>query len=183
MNAFESVVAMVLRREGYWTQTSFKVELSKEQKRAIGRPSSPRWEIDLVAYRGRTNEVLAVECKSYLDSSGVGFDGVTLSPAGRYKLFTDEPLRETVLAQVRDQLFHSGACAASPKVTLCLAAGKLKYPKREHELKSYFDEKRWRFIGPAEIRGYLSKCVDASYEDDVAFVVAKILARAEGKVL
>ena len=67
MDAFESLVSLLLRRDGYWTATSVKVELTKMQKRAIGRPSSPRWEIDLVAYKPATNELLAVECKSFLD--------------------------------------------------------------------------------------------------------------------
>ena len=78
MDAFEQVVASILQRKGYWTQTSVKVELTKEEKRAIGRPSSPRWELDVVGYRGSSNELLVVECKSYLDSYGVrasAFDG------------------------------------------------------------------------------------------------------------
>jgi hypothetical protein len=52
MDAFENVMALLLRRHGCWTATSVKVELTKEQKVAIGRPSSPRWEIDLLAYKG-----------------------------------------------------------------------------------------------------------------------------------
>jgi len=65
MDAFESLVAMLLRHDGYWTIPSFKVNLTKEEKRAIGRHSSPRWELDLIAYKGSTNEILAVECKSF----------------------------------------------------------------------------------------------------------------------
>ena len=59
MNAFEDLVALLLRAEGYWTQTSFKVALTKSEKREIGRPSSPRWEIDIVAFGGGHNELLA----------------------------------------------------------------------------------------------------------------------------
>jgi len=40
-------------------------------RREIGRPSSPRWELDIVAYSGRDNLLLVVECKSRLDSQGV----------------------------------------------------------------------------------------------------------------
>jgi hypothetical protein len=47
--AFEQVIAELLWRNGYWVQTSFKVELTKLEKIKIGRPSSPRWEIDIVA--------------------------------------------------------------------------------------------------------------------------------------
>ena len=47
--------------------------MTKAQKREVGRPSTPRWEIDLVAYKAAKNELLAVECKSFLDSTGVIF--------------------------------------------------------------------------------------------------------------
>src|SRR4051794_22034801 len=33
-------------------------------RREIGRPSSPRWELDIVAYSGRDNLLLVLECKS-----------------------------------------------------------------------------------------------------------------------
>jgi hypothetical protein len=54
MDAFESVIAMLLRREGYWIHPSFKVELTKEEKRQVGKHSTPRWEIDLIAYNALT---------------------------------------------------------------------------------------------------------------------------------
>jgi hypothetical protein len=49
MDAFEQVVSEILWLEGNWVRQSVKVELTKEEKRAIGRPSSPRWELDIVA--------------------------------------------------------------------------------------------------------------------------------------
>lgn len=73
MDAFESLVSMLLRHQGYWTTPSFKVELTKDEKVQIGRPSSPRWELDLIAYEASKNEVGAIECKSLLDSRGVHF--------------------------------------------------------------------------------------------------------------
>ena len=42
MDSFEEVIAAILQRKGYWTQTSVKVELTKAEKRKIGRDSSPR---------------------------------------------------------------------------------------------------------------------------------------------
>ncbi|MFH1923025.1 MAG: hypothetical protein ABIP48_24440, partial [Planctomycetota bacterium] len=61
MDAFESVIASILDRQGFWTRTEVKVELTKQEKRDIGRPSSPRWEIDVVAYQPGTNELRVVE--------------------------------------------------------------------------------------------------------------------------
>ena len=92
MDAFEQVVSEILWREGFWVRTSVKVELTKDEKRQIGRPSSPRWELDIVAYCGRDNLLRVVECKSYLDSPGVGhdwLDGANVKAAGRFKLFSD----------------------------------------------------------------------------------------------
>lgn len=177
MDAFEAVIALLLRAQGYWTCTSFKVELTKAEKRAIGRHSVPRWEIDIVAYKGATNELLAVECKSYLDSPGVTFDGTALVPASRYKLFTEKRTRDVVLSRMASQLAASGACAANPKVGLALAAGKLRHPKREADLAAYFATNGWQLYGPGRIAELLHQCVDARYENDVAFVTAKILGR------
>lgn len=93
MDAFESLISMLLRHDGYWTIPSFKVELTKAEKRQVGRFSSPRWEIDLIAYCGATNEVLAIECKWFLDSRGVLFRSGKFDPPKRYKMFTDADLR------------------------------------------------------------------------------------------
>ena len=41
MDAFESNVAEVLWRDGYWVQNAVKVDLTKDDKSKINRPSSP----------------------------------------------------------------------------------------------------------------------------------------------
>lgn len=88
MDAFESVVATILQHRGYWVRSSFKVDLPKAEKARLGRPSLPRPELDLVAYKGQGNVVRVVECKSYLDSVGVSmsaFDGSNAKLAERFK--------------------------------------------------------------------------------------------------
>ena len=40
MDAFETVIASILQRQGYWTLTSVKVELTKAEKRPNGISSS-----------------------------------------------------------------------------------------------------------------------------------------------
>ena len=57
MDSFEQVVSEILWMDGYWVRTSVKVDLTKEEKVQIGRPSSPRWELDIVAYSGRNNSL------------------------------------------------------------------------------------------------------------------------------
>jgi hypothetical protein len=181
VDAFENVIASILQRHGYWTLTSFKVELSKAEKRAIGLPSAPRWELDIVAYQGRHNELRVVECKSFLDSPGVeraAFDGTNPKAASRYKLFSDARLRRVVLRRLERQLLEAGFCRKNPTVKLCLAAGKIRGDGQW--LHQHFERKGWVLWGPDFIRSELRALRDSGYEDSVAAVVAKILLR-EGK--
>jgi len=181
MNAFESLIALLLRRQGYWTQTSFKVELTKAEKRAIGRPSSPRWELDLLAYKGSSNEVLAVECKSYLDSPGVGFIGGQFQPPERYKLFSEPRLRRVVLSRLGKQLEEAGATGPNPAMRLCLAAGKVARKSDRAGLVARFKTEGWGLFDEAWIRQGLADTSGAAYEDDVAFIVAKLLLRRDSE--
>ena len=178
MDAFETIVATLLQRDGYWTQTGFKVNLTKAEKRRIGRPSSPRWEIDVVAYKGSANKILAVECKSFLDSTGVVFRNGTFETENRYKLFTDNVLRNTVLKRLTKQLEEVGACARSAKVTLGLATGKIARKTDRAGLESHFSSKGWVLLDDEWIAKSLRRTSDAGYENDVAHVVAKILLRS-----
>lgn len=178
MDAFENLVSLILSRNGWWVSGGVKVELSKAEKRAIGRPSSPRWELDLVAYKGATNKVLVVECKSFLDSRGVVFDGLVGRKAtNRYKLFNDSTLRRTVFRRLVTQLTTIGACSAAPEVTLCLAAGKIASSQDRAKLSAHFETKGWLLFDEEWLCGELGRFSDAGYEDEVAIVVAKLLRR------
>jgi hypothetical protein len=180
VDAFEELVALLLRREGYWTASSVKVELSKSQKLAIGRPSSPRWEVDLVAYRARTNELLAVECKSYLDSRGVLYRCGAFEPRRRYKLFHEARLRELVLRNLARQMVAAGACRPNPRVILCLAVGRMATRCERPALDAWFKRRRWRLLDDAWMRTSLMTASAAGYENDVVYVVAKLLGRGNG---
>lgn len=178
MDAFEEVIAAILQQKGYWTQTSVKVELTKAEKRKIGRDSSPRWELDVVAYRGKDNSIKVVECKSYLDSYGVdcaAFEGSNQSAQSRYKLFFEGRLRRVVFGRLKKQMVSRGFCRTSPRVQLCLAAGKIRGD--EGFLRSHFEKNGWLLIGPDSIREELGKFIDSSYENSVAAIVTKLLLR------
>ena len=128
VDAFEQVVSEILWREGFWVRTSFKVELTPDHKKAISRPSSPRWEIDVVGYHPADNVLRIVECKSFLDSLGVGakwLDPANELAGGRYKLFSDANLRKVVLNRLTAQFIEAGMCLSKPKIKLCLACGKI----------------------------------------------------------
>ncbi len=177
MDAFETLIALLLKRDGYWTTTSFRVALTKDDKQAIGRHSSPRWELDVLAYKGAKNEVLVVECKSYLDSRGVVFRNGSFEPPTRYKLFTDDKLRDVVLARLQEQLVASGACRRSPRVTLCLAAGNVARVTDREGLRMHFGAQRWQLFDEDWICERLMSTASAGYENDVAHVAAKLILR------
>jgi len=178
MDSFEALIKTLLEREGFWVRSSLKVNLTKEDKRGIHRPSCPRWEIDLVAYKAATNELRLVECKSYLDSYGVrvssfaGTDG-----ADRYKLFTDSNLRSVVIKRLISELVEVGSCLPDPSVTLCLAAGKVKSQRDRDALRQHFNENGWLLWDDQWICKALRNVSNGSYENDVASVVAKLLLR------
>jgi hypothetical protein len=175
MDAFESVIAMLLRRDGYWTHPSFKVELSAEEKQKIGRPNCPRWETDMIAYKPAKNELLVVECKSFLDSDGVKFRNGQFEKATSYKLFGEDVLREVVLNRLVSQMVDSGACLPKPTVILCLAAGKIANVTDREGLNQHFKANRWLLFDRAWIVKRLMTASNADYENDVIFVVTKLL--------
>lgn len=177
MNAFEALISMLLRHEGYWTTPSFKVMLSKAARRKIGLPSAPRWELDLIAYQGSTNRVLIVECKSFLDSVGVVFRNGKFEPPQRYKLFTNATLRRAVIKQLIEQLVSNGACAANPQVTLCLAAGNIATKTDALGLRKEFHKQGWELFDRLWIRKRLENASKMGYENDIAFIVSKILLK------
>ncbi len=128
MDAFEQVVSEIPGTVGLWVRTSINVELTPKQKALIGRPTSPRWELDIVAYSGLENLLYAVERKSYLNSRRVTFAGLTgadTATAGRYKLFSkaNDTLRKVVFDRLKTQLNEPPTTASlpNPKVRLCLA--------------------------------------------------------------
>lgn len=184
MDAFESLVAMLLSHKGYWVRRSLKVELTKPEKKAIGTPSMPRLELDLVAYKGATNELLVVECKSFLDSTGVrfaGFDGSSTAFAKRYKLFNSQAMRNIVFNRLSEQLVATGSYAPSPKVRLALAAGKIRNDADREHLHALFQRNGWALFDEAWLADRLAVAAKTGYENDVAAIVSKLLLRKAKK--
>lgn len=176
MDAFEELVAEVLRADGYRVHQGYKIDLSTADKRALGNPSMPRPEIDLIAYKAGTGELLSLECKSYFDSGGV--HARDLLPGGRnaqrYKMFVNAELRTMVLQRLGEQLAASGAVAGRPQPKLGLIYG---YATRANTaiLEQHFAEQGWGLYGPAWLKAHLQKMALRSYDNQVASVVAKLL--------
>ncbi|WP_339028963.1 hypothetical protein WI604_30245 [Bradyrhizobium symbiodeficiens] len=178
MDAFEQVVAEILWLQGQWVRTSVKVDLNKEEKRKIGRPSSPRWELDIVAYSGRSNLLSVVECKSYLDSFGVHAKGFNSKApaASRYKLFNDAVLRETVFGRLKRQFYDAGFCPKNPTIKLCLACGKIAEKSRA-SIGAHFQQNGWELWDEAWLRKHLELIAKSGYENHASAVVSKLLLR------
>lgn len=182
MDAFEAVVAMILEGHGYWARTSYKVALTKPEKVEIGRPSSPRWELDVVGYKPAANELLVVECKSYLDSYGVRHAHFrTTEQAGnkRYKLFNEPETWEVVSRRLVRQLVEKGLILPEPRVQLCLAAGNVRNEADREKLSALFDERGWQLWDEYWLNAQLRDLADSKYENEVAAVVAKLLLRPD----
>lgn len=179
MDHFESIVATLLEAEGYWVRRSFKVNVTKEEKRQIGKHSIPRPEVDLLALHFSKNEVLALEAKSFLDSPGVNLAQLLEEhevPEGRYKLFTSELYRKIVLSRLHQELIACGMANSHTTITVGLAAGKV-YQGKSEPIREFMHSRAWLFWSPEDIKQKVTSLAELGYENDPAIITAKILMR------
>lgn len=179
MDYFEGIIATLLEAEGYWVRQSFKVELTKEEKREIGKPSIPRPEIDLLALDFANNQILALEAKSFLDSPGVKLVDLEQKhsvPSGRYKLFTSSRYRSVVLTRLLGVLQAKGMADDNTKITLGLAAGKV-YRGESAPIRRFIEKRKWFFWSPEDIKERVTALAASGYENNPAIITAKILMR------
>ena len=151
MNAFEQLVAEILWMDGYWVRTSVKVDLTKKEKVLIGRHSNPRWELDIVAYRGRDNVLRVVECKSYLFSRGVAlcaFNGKNAKFAKRFKPFCDANLRKLFSTDCANSSLIQVPAPQMPQSNLAQLRGRIASAAVDREgLHKTFGGKGWDLVG------------------------------------
>lgn len=179
MDYFEGIIKTLLEHEGYWVRQSFKVSLTKQEKRDIGKHSIPRPEVDILAFKPETNHVIAFEAKSYLDSPGVKLSELDNSyeiPEGRYKLFTCENYRNIVFSRMKQDLLELGMGTPETKITLGLAAGNV-YQSKSEEIRKLFQQQGWEFLSPEDIREKVTDLAAKGYENEPSIITAKILMR------
>ena len=103
----------------------------------------PRHEIDILAYKPAQSELMWVECKSYLDSTGVPVgaftNGNTMTKIDT-KMFVDDKLRKVVSNALVRQLVDAKLILPNPKITYALVAGKIR-GQDEEELVNHFNSK------------------------------------------
>jgi hypothetical protein len=176
---FEGLIKTLLEHEGYWVRQSFKVNLTREEKRDIGKPSIPRPEIDILAFKPGENQVIAFEAKSYLDSPGVKLNELVQShkiPEGRYKLFTCDNYREIVFSRMKQDLIDLGMGTNDTEITLGLAAGNV-YQSKSEEIRKFLNSKGWSFLSPEDIREKVTGLAEKGYENEPSIITTKILMR------
>ncbi len=179
MDYFESIIKTLLENEGYWTRQSFKINVTKEEKRLIGKPTIPRPEIDLIAYKPEENEILVIEVKSYLDSTGVNLSHLQKEykiPEGRFKLFTCQNYREIVFQRLIKDLLNEGLIQKELPARLGLVAGNV-HKNIEQEMKTYFKDSDIFFWGPSDIKAKIEALAEKGYENEPTVIAAKILLR------
>lgn len=179
MDYFEGIIKTLLEQDGYWVRQSFKVNLTKQEKRDIGKHSMPRPEIDLLAFKPHGNHIIVLEAKSYLDSPGVRVNDLKQryeTPEGRYKLFTCNNYREIVLDRLKKDLMEIGMVTNEISISLGLAAGNV-YQSKSTEIKELFVEKGWLFWSPEDIKEKVYELASKGYENEPAIITAKILMR------
>jgi len=179
MDHFEAIVTTLLEADGYWVRQSFKVNLTKEEKVHIGKPSIPRPEIDLLALNLAQDEILALEAKSFLDSPGVDLNELKMTcdkPDGRYKLFTCERYRTIVFDRLLADLVALGMASPKTRIRLGLAAGRVRSGQAD-ALKAFMQERQWVLWSPEIIKQNVEALARRGYENDPAIITAKILMR------
>lgn len=179
MDYFESTVKTLFEREGYWVRQSFKVNLTKDEKRKIGKHSIPRPEIDLLAYKPEINVIYAIEAKSFIDSLGVKISDLFEKheiPEGRYKLFTCKNYRTIVFNRLKIDLIENGMGNANTQIILGLVAGKV-YQSKTIEVRNLFQNEGWFFWSPEDVRSKIISLANTSYENEPSIITAKILLR------
>ncbi len=181
MDCFETIAATLFEFDGYWVRRSFKVNVTQQDKKSLGKDSMPRPEIDLLAFKPREDLIIAFEAKSYLDSPGVPLAEITTpqeKSEGRYKIFTCETYRNIIIKQLREDLIAKGMARESTKIKLGLIAANVKGGEEAStQLANHMKLQGWEFWGPATVTEKLEALAGLDYENDVAVIASKILKK------
>lgn len=179
MDAFEQIVGLLLENDKYWVRHSVKVNLTKAEKVKINKPSTPRPEIDIVAFDVVQNILFLLEVKSYLDSGGVVYEKVVEEnefPKGRYKILTSKLYQDTIISRLKNDWISAGLINKKTKFSFGLIAGNI-YKNKEDELTKHFIKNNWFFWGPTIIKQKLIDLSKKGYENSTITIVTKLMTK------
>jgi hypothetical protein len=172
MEGFESIVSAIFEHQKYWVRRNMRLELPVERR---SKRHSPRPEVDIVAYSPAAQEVLAVECKSWLNSAGVRAKHF-LSPGPkaiqRYRLFLDNAYWKAVCEGLFSELNLGDI---SPNFRRCLVAGKVPLADVQ-ALNDKFQAEGWVFHGPDWVCAGLKEFQKSRYQNDAVIMAVKLLS-------
>lgn len=179
MDAFEDLTSQLLIESGLWVLQSVKVELTQEEKKKINKPTTPRPEIDIVAYDRSEDTLYLIEVKSYIDSNGVKIEDLTVEyeiQEGRYKLLTCQNYRNVIKKRLRNQMIKRKYITQETKLNFGLIAGNI-HKNNYKEIKKLYNSKNWFFWGPEEIKDKIRELSKKGYEDNAVIMTAKLLLK------
>lgn len=178
MDYFEATIARILEARDYWVRENVRVALTKDVKKALGNPSMPRCEIDIVAYRPVANELVLFEVKSYLDSNGVQPQDLLRTEwhENRYKLLTLPDLQCAVKDALLEDYKARGLIPTDVRVRFGLAAGHVQ-ERFDAQVRQIARERDWEYLGPIEIADAIRGFAKLGYENSPFVLTAKILAQ------
>jgi hypothetical protein len=178
MDSFEALVGHLLERQGYWVRRSVYVEITTDDRRRLDKPSLPRPQIDLVAYKPGDDELVLFEVKSYLDSVGVRLKDLKNETweDNRYKLLTHRRYQNIVSAALKAAFIKRGLIRRTTKIRFGLAAGNTP-PGDRAGVKEYAENQDWVYLGPEEIAKSLRELAEGDFFDSPFSYTAKMLVR------
>lgn len=178
MDYFEQIAARYLEAQGYWIRRGERIDLSKKDKRDLGKPSLPRPEVDLVGYKARDDVLVLFEVKSYLDSPGVKYDALAASTngEGRLKLLTDRKYQTMLAERLKSDYVMKRLVHEATKVVFGLVAGNVPRGDRQR-VKALAAERGWVYVSPEEIAAWVRSRAAEPYENDPVTLAAKLVLR------
>lgn len=94
--------------------------------------------------------------------------------AGRYKLFNDKSLRDTILNRLHLQLNRMGMVPAEAKLSLGLVCGHITEHNRNW-LQSIFGPKGWRLYDARWLRYRFEQMAEGGYTNNSHAMIVKLV--------
>lgn len=178
LESFEHIVGVFLEQQEYWVRHSVKIELSKEERKKLGKKmiNTPRPEIDIVAYQPEEDELILIEVKSFLDSDGVKINdlsGKKSREKKRYKLLNDKKYQKLITDSLTRQFLKKRLIKESTKIKYGLAAGKVQ-PKSESKITDWLNHNGYKYFSPEKIKNTIRNLAHAGWLDDIVTMTAKL---------